>query len=97
MNKASPQPRLWLAKFYLLKVSPPNLIVNNQLIITLVLQWKKWPLCEQYWLVSIMGNLDSAFCNPADEATLVHTTRSTSSCIDHVTMVISITRPEVHQ
>jgi hypothetical protein len=43
---------------------------------------------------SIIGNLPSAFCNPADEATLVCTTMSTPSCAD-ITMAISTLRPEV--
>jgi hypothetical protein len=45
-----------------------------------------------------MGNLPSDFCNPADEATQVCTTMSTtSSCADITVGIISTSRPEVPQ
>ncbi len=47
------------------------MIVNGTLILALTSQLNQWGHHVIHCLVSAMGNLPSAFCNPADEATLV--------------------------
>jgi hypothetical protein len=68
--------------------------VNDRSISTLTLQLNE---CGQLVIhfSSTIGNLPSAFCNPANEATLVRIPTSNSSCAD-VPVAISILRPEDH-
>jgi hypothetical protein len=69
------------------------MIVNGTLILALTSQLNQWGHHVIHCLVSAMGNLPSAFCNPADEAsTLVCIpSMSTSSCAD-VTVAINFSK-----